>query len=206
MPQFGDLVILASPRGKRHIYRLDPNQDIHTPDGVLRAADIVAAEFGTEVRTAKNVPPTPAQREAAVPQPSGTQGRQEREILAFAVRYPHAIGRLRDAGALLRLRSHIARALWEKLERTPHDEVFHTLDAREKAFWVHCRGDDAPPLNNETGEFAAVCAMLKKTQMAEQQFSAAAALRETGSNDFETDMELLRAIQASLEITNGKQH
>ena len=56
MPQFGDLVILASPRGKRHIYRLDPNQDIHTQDGVMRAADIVAADFGTEVRTAKGVP------------------------------------------------------------------------------------------------------------------------------------------------------
>ena len=48
MPQFGDLVILASPRGKRHIYRLDPHQDIHTQDGVMRAADIAAARAKDE--------------------------------------------------------------------------------------------------------------------------------------------------------------
>lgn len=56
MPQYGDLVILTSPRGKRHIYRLDPRQDLHTQDGVMRACDLAAAEFGTEVRTALGVP------------------------------------------------------------------------------------------------------------------------------------------------------
>ncbi len=56
MPQYGDLVILATPRGKRHIYRLDPRQDLHTQDGVLRASDLIGAQFGTEVRTALGVP------------------------------------------------------------------------------------------------------------------------------------------------------
>lgn len=56
MPQYGDLVILASPRGKRHIYRIEQGQDLHTQDGVMRACDVVEAEFGTEVRTAKGVP------------------------------------------------------------------------------------------------------------------------------------------------------
>lgn len=56
MPQYGDLVILASPRGKRHIYRIEQGQDLHTQDGVMRACNVVEAEFGTEVRTAKGVP------------------------------------------------------------------------------------------------------------------------------------------------------
>lgn len=56
MPQYGDLVILATPRGKRHIYRLDPHQDLHTQDGVMRASDLAQAPFGTEVRTALGVP------------------------------------------------------------------------------------------------------------------------------------------------------
>ncbi len=56
MLQYGDLVILASPRGKRHIYRIEQGQDLHTQDGVMRACDVVEAEFGTEVRTAKGVP------------------------------------------------------------------------------------------------------------------------------------------------------
>ena len=46
MPQYGDLVILASPRGKRHIYRIEEGHDLHTQDGVLcvRAQDITYAE------------------------------------------------------------------------------------------------------------------------------------------------------------------
>lgn len=56
MPQYGDLVILASPRGKRHIYRIEQGQDLHTQDGVLHACDVAGAEFGTEVRTSKGMP------------------------------------------------------------------------------------------------------------------------------------------------------
>ena len=56
MPQYGDLVILASPRGKRHIYRIEEGHDLHTQDGVMRAADLAASEFGMEVRTAMGVP------------------------------------------------------------------------------------------------------------------------------------------------------
>ena len=35
MPQYGELVILASPRGKRHIYRIEEGHDLHTQDGVM---------------------------------------------------------------------------------------------------------------------------------------------------------------------------
>ncbi len=56
MPQIGELVILASPRGKRRIWRLDPRQDLHTQDGFLKAADVAEAEFGTEVLTSIGVP------------------------------------------------------------------------------------------------------------------------------------------------------
>ncbi len=56
MPSMGDLVILASPRGRRHIWRLDPKQDLHTQDGYLTAADLEAAAFGTEVFTSMGVP------------------------------------------------------------------------------------------------------------------------------------------------------
>ena len=56
MPSMGDLVILASPRGRRRIWRLDPKQDLHTQDGYLKAVDLAAAEFGTEVRTSMGVP------------------------------------------------------------------------------------------------------------------------------------------------------
>ncbi len=56
MPQYGELVILASLRGKRHIYRLAPRQDLHTQDGVIRVSDLSVTDFGAEVCTTLGVP------------------------------------------------------------------------------------------------------------------------------------------------------
>ena len=55
MPQTGDLVIIATPRGKRHLRRVD-DQDMHTQDGILRMADVAAVPYGSEVLTSLGVP------------------------------------------------------------------------------------------------------------------------------------------------------
>ncbi len=56
MPAYGDLIILASPRGKRYLRRLEPKVDLHGTDGVLLAEDVANAEFGSEVLTQLGVP------------------------------------------------------------------------------------------------------------------------------------------------------
>lgn len=56
MPEYGELFILVSPRGKRSLRRLLEGQDVHGTDGVIPAADIAAAAFGTEVRSLLGVP------------------------------------------------------------------------------------------------------------------------------------------------------
>lgn len=56
MPQYGDLVILVAPRGKRRVLRLEEKKDLHTQDGVLAMADIVATPFGGEALTSLGVP------------------------------------------------------------------------------------------------------------------------------------------------------
>ena len=56
MPPSGSLVILVSPRGKRRLLRVDTQQDWHSTDGVLSAADLVAAAYGSEVQTSLAVP------------------------------------------------------------------------------------------------------------------------------------------------------
>lgn len=56
MPNYGDLIILMSPRGKKYLRRLEEGQDIHSGDGILAAADLAAAEFGSEVKTHQGVP------------------------------------------------------------------------------------------------------------------------------------------------------
>jgi len=56
MPHYGELVMLASPRGKRRLYRLEQGQDLHSQDGVLSMADVAATPFGGEVFTSLGVP------------------------------------------------------------------------------------------------------------------------------------------------------
>ena len=56
MPQYGDLVILLSPRGKRRILRLEEGGDWHTQDGIIRMSSLVEAPFGSEVQSSLGVP------------------------------------------------------------------------------------------------------------------------------------------------------
>ena len=43
MPDYGELVIVVTPRGKRSLRRVEQKQDMHTQDGILRMADVAAA-------------------------------------------------------------------------------------------------------------------------------------------------------------------
>ena len=56
MPKYGSLVIYATPRGKRYLKRLEEGQDWHSADGILKAADVQAASFGSELTTSLGVP------------------------------------------------------------------------------------------------------------------------------------------------------
>ncbi len=56
MPSYGDLVILVSPKGKRYLRRLVEGDDIHGTHGVLDAAALVAAEYGSVVLTRQGAP------------------------------------------------------------------------------------------------------------------------------------------------------
>ncbi|SHN71995.1 tRNA (adenine-N1)-methyltransferase [Desulfovibrio litoralis] len=56
MPDYGDLIILTNPKGKRYLRRLEEKQDIHGNDGIILASDIKDAEYGSELISSKNVP------------------------------------------------------------------------------------------------------------------------------------------------------
>ena len=56
MPAYGELVIITSPRGKRHLRRVEEKQDMHTQDGILAMSDVVSVPFGSEVLTTLGVP------------------------------------------------------------------------------------------------------------------------------------------------------
>lgn len=47
----GDLVLLISPKGKRYLHKLDPEQEVHTHDGKIRMSEVAEAGYGRHVRT-----------------------------------------------------------------------------------------------------------------------------------------------------------
>jgi len=56
MPQYGELFILVSPKGKRSLRRLLEGQDIHGTDGVIPAHALAEVDFGVEVKTLQGKP------------------------------------------------------------------------------------------------------------------------------------------------------
>lgn len=56
MPAYGSLVIIITPKGKRYLRRVEEGQDWHSTDGILRMADVAAADYGTEVTTSLGMP------------------------------------------------------------------------------------------------------------------------------------------------------
>lgn len=142
-------------------------------------------------------------REGARPSGGAALARQnirDREIMMYAVRYPHRLADMQDMGADLALRSEVARRLWDKLEAAPSEDVFHQLDQREKNFWCRCRGPEAAPRDDGDRELASLRRSLDNYYTTAQTSSLSAALRaNTGTGDFEADLDYLRALKETLE-------
>lgn len=118
---------------------------------------------------------------------------RDREIMTFAVRYPHRLPDLQAAGADLALREPWALKLWDKLAAACSEQAFDVLDPKEKTFWIRCRGQEAPPLNDEEGELNAIRQMLINLQKTSHMASVVAALRQ-GTASQETQREYMRAL------------
>ncbi|WP_295638323.1 DNA primase [uncultured Mailhella sp.] len=118
---------------------------------------------------------------------------RDKEIMTFAVRYPHRLPDLQAAGADLALSAPWALKLWDKIAAFCSDQAFDALEPKEKNFWIRCRGEEAPPLDNEEGELAAIRQMLINLQKTSHMASVVAALRQ-GTASQETQREYMRAL------------
>ncbi len=127
------------------------------------------------------------------------QSMRDRQIMMFAVRYPHRLEDLRRRGADLALTTAVARQLWDKIEEYGPEEVVYHLDEREKKFWVQCRTGEAPPLDSGDRELQSLVKELDAFDSATQKSSLSAALRENArTGDFEADLDYLRVLQETL--------
>ncbi len=128
---------------------------------------------------------------------------RDRQIMMYAVRYPHRLEDLRTHGADLALISDVARELWNKIEEFGPEEVIYQLNEREKCFWVQCRTGEAPPRDQGDKELQSLEKALNDFAVATQKSSLSAALRENArKGDFEADLDYLRVLQETLGRDN----
>ncbi|MCH5276884.1 MAG: DNA primase [Desulfovibrionaceae bacterium] len=170
----------------------------HFASNLAAGLGLTEAELRSAVLERKNQRHAAAAMAPAAPKVRDVS--RDREIMTFAVRYPHRLPDLRDYGADLALAAPWARKLWAKLERYCRDEcpeaVFSELEPKEKLFWVRCRDADAgaPALTGESVELDAIQQMLDTLQTTSHTASVVAALRQ-GQADRETQREYMRALK-----------
>lgn len=124
----------------------------------------------------------------------------EEQVLICAVRYPERLADLRSIGADLVLSSNPAIEFWKSLEEYNVDEIPHYLNGQQKIFWNKHRGPFAPPLVNGDTELASLKKLLENYYSVNQKTAISTALvHSSGPNDFENDLEYLRALQQTLE-------
>lgn len=125
---------------------------------------------------------------------------RERQILIFVARYPEMAPEIRRLGADLALNADGCRDFFEKVARLGPDEAPGQMDENWRAFWFSQRAPDQPPRNNAERELEALRLGLEKFHAGSQNSSFLAALRSNaGSGDFQTDLDYLRALKATLE-------
>lgn len=128
----------------------------------------------------------------------------ERQILMFAVRYPHRLDDVRETGADMAISSPFGRALWAKLEMYAVQDILVQLGESEKQFWVHCRTGETAPLDDGDKELHALMRIMQAHDAQLQKHSTAAALRENAqTGDFAAEKEYLRAFSESLRRSDG---
>ncbi len=124
---------------------------------------------------------------------------RDKQIMMYAVRYPHRLQDLRNLGADLALTTSVARQLWEKIEKYDPEEVFHQLSERERLFWVQSRTGEAPPRDEGDKELLSLEKELENLHNSMQKSSLFAALTENaGHGNFEADLDYLRVLQETL--------
>ncbi len=123
----------------------------------------------------------------------------DKQIMMYAVRYPHRLQDLRNISADLALHSEVAKTLWKKIEDFDPEDVFHHLTEREKNFWIQSRTGEAPPRDQGDKELESLEKELENMHNDMQKNSLFSALRHNADHgNFEAELDYLRVLQETL--------
>lgn len=124
---------------------------------------------------------------------------QERQLLSFAIRFPHHIPLLQQQGAADFLSAERSKRLWEKLANAAGADVVPYLTTHEKQFYTQCRMSKAELDQQEEAELQGICRFLESARARREKQSYLSAVRSGQGDDF----ELLRALQKTLGRNDG---
>lgn len=127
--------------------------------------------------------------------PSGGRGQDmDKQFMAFAVRCPQHMPKLRDSGLEFVLRSPWATALWGKMLSCAGEgfeaRLLEILDDKEKRFWIRTRTVDAPPPDEakEQLELEGICGKIEKIVGDMSYYSTKQALAPLKGDDYEIEL------------------
>jgi DNA primase len=120
----------------------------------------------------------------------------DRDLLAFAVRFPEYHGELHALGLGAALATDRGRVFWKKIfGANPHD-VLSTLDQGEKQFYVQCQMRADVTADDGRGEWDEIREFLQQNGRRRELDSLNAGLRKARlEGDFQEELRLLALIQ-----------
>lgn len=122
---------------------------------------------------------------------------RDKNLLAFAVRFPEYHGQLRTMGLASALATERARVFWNKICGVDPGTVLGSLDQGEKQFFVECQMRPDVTVDDGRGEWDEVREFLRQTGLRRELESLGESLRTARQDgDFQEELRLLALIQA----------
>lgn len=122
---------------------------------------------------------------------------RDKNLLAFAVRFPEYHGQLRDLGLEAALATERGRIFWSKICGADPHVILAGLDQGEKQFYVECQMRLDVTIDDGRDEWDEVREFLRQTGQRRELESLGETLRRARRNgDFQEELRLLALIQA----------
>ncbi|PKN41945.1 MAG: DNA primase [Deltaproteobacteria bacterium HGW-Deltaproteobacteria-20] len=124
----------------------------------------------------------------------------DRNLLAFAVRFPEYHGQLHELGLGEALATERGKIFWKKIFGVSPHEVLNRMDQGEKQFYVQCQMRTDVTVDDGRSEWDEVQDFLRQTCQRRELESLNFGLRKARqSGDFQEELRLLALIQAKTQ-------
>ncbi len=124
----------------------------------------------------------------------------DKNLLAFAVRFPEYHGQLHELGLGEALATERGRIFWSKIFGVSPHEVLSRMDQGEKQFYVQCQMRTDVTVDDGRSEWDEVQDFLRQTGQRRDLESLNSGLRKARqSGDFQEELRLLALIQAKTQ-------